>query len=321
MSNAALVVRAPVTLAPAPAVVDPLAAFARDLAPRTRRAYAADLAEFFAFLGLDPSDTATLRLVTPAHVAEYAAHVSKRDATGTLANAATVARKLSSVRSAFNWLRACGVLEGNPAAFVRSPRVSAQSPRQGLSKGEARAMVDGMTGVSVKALRDRAILLVMLYGGLRRAEVSALRIGDLYEERGYSVAHVRGKGGKVRTVPLKVEAVRAVAEYLEADGRTGAGADVPLFVPTRNNRTGKTDRAMTPGMVWYVVREAAARAGIIKRISPHSLRHTAITLALDGGAKVERVQAFAGHADPKTTIRYFRTAADLDQSAAHAITF
>lgn len=304
------------------ATIDPLAAFALDLSPRTRKAYAADLAEFFALLGRGSRNVADLRLVTPAHVAQYAAHIARRDGAGNMTNAATVARKLSSVRSAFNWLRACGAVEANPAAFVRSPRVSAQSPRQGLSRTEARALVDAVSGQGVKALRDRAILLVMLYGGLRRAEVASLRIGDLYEERGYSVAHVRGKGGKVRTVPLKPEAMRAVAEYLALAGRTSGDAQASLFVPTRGNRKGSSLEApLAPVAVWRIVRAAAAQAGITKRISPHSLRHTAITLALDGGAKVERVQAFAGHSDPKSTIRYLRTAENLDQSAAHAISF
>ena len=78
---------------------------------------------------------------------------------------------------------------------------------------------------------------------------------------------------------------------------------------------------MTPAVIWHIVTTAAKRAGIEKRISPHSLRHSAITFALDGGAKLERVQRFAGHADPKTTIRYFRSAEDLDQSAAHHVDF
>jgi integrase/recombinase XerD len=302
-----------------PAKSDPLRSFGRDLSPLTRRAYQNDLAEFFDFIGMNPR-TGNLHTVTPAHVAEFVAHVSKRDASGNLTNAATVARKLSSVRAAFRWLRACGAMATNPAELVKGPRVSTQSPRQGLTKAEVRSLVDAVTGDSLKAKRDRAILWVMLYGGLRRAEVAGLRVADLYRDDPHHVLHVRGKGNKVRSVPLRAEAVTAIRTYLDARGGTDA-ADAPLFRPTMNNRTGKTDKPMSPALVWQVVTKYATAAGIAKRVSPHSLRHTAITTALDSGAKLERVQAFAGHADPKTTIRYHRTREDLNQSAAHFIAY
>lgn len=300
---------------------DPLEMFAKDKAPHTHRAYEKDVHEFLAFAGIDRADRQALREVSPALVVEWISYVSKRDEAGTLLNAATVARKLSALRAVFAWLRSCGVMETNPAMLVKAPRVSAQSPRLGLSRAEARALVEAVSGDTTKAKRDRAILLVCLFGGLRRAEVAALRMGDLYEERGHMVLHVRGKGGKTRKVPLKPEAFRSVQEYLQTAGRTGTDAESSLFVPTCNRRTKRTDKPMSPAMIWHIVTAAVKKAGIEKRISPHSLRHTAITLALDGGAKVERVQAFAGHADPKTTIRYFRSAEDLDQSAAHQVNF
>lgn len=316
MSETTLTLRNSATMT----VADPLGSFGRDLSPRTRQAYQGDLAEFFAFAGVDPR-RGDLRSVTPAHVAEFVAHVAKRDDSGNLSNAATVSRKLSSVRAAFRWLRACGAVDANPAELVKGPRVSNQSPRQGLTKTEARALVEVVNGETVKAKRDRAILWVMLYGGLRRAEVAGLRVGDLYFEDPHHVLHVRGKGNKVRAVPLKAEAVTAIRVYVEARAGTADAADAPLFRPTMNNRTGRIDKPMTPALVWQVVTKCAKAAGIVKRVSPHSLRHTAITTALDSGAKLERVQAFAGHADPKTTIRYHRSREDLNQSAAHFIAY
>ena len=302
-------------------VKDPWATFARDLSPRTQRAYSLDLREFFSFLGVEPRNHGALREVRPPHVLEYLDSVSRRDELGRLANAATVARKLSSVRAAFNWLRNCGLCEANPAQFVRAPRVSATSPKQGLSREEARALVDAVEGKNVKAARDRAILLTMLYGGLRRSELVALRIRDLYQERQHWALYVRGKGEKVRTIPLAGEAVKAIHVYIEKAKRMTAGLDEPLFLPTRNNRTGELQKHLTTESVYALVGRYVKSAGFEKHISPHSLRHTAITFALDGGAKLERVQSFAGHSDPKTTIRYFRTAEDLDNSAAYSIKF
>jgi site-specific recombinase XerD len=122
-------------------------------------------------------------------------------------------------------------------------------------------------------------------------------------------------------IPLQDGVWRAALEALERSGRSlsEGGGNVALFAPTRNNRTGKLEKAIDSRTVWQIVTRWVKRAGIRKHISPHSQRHTSITLALDGGATLRQAQTFAGHADPKTTVRYDRTREDLDNSAAHLI--
>ena len=134
---------------------------------------------------------------------------------------------------------------------------------------------------------------------------------------------VLGKGGKDRLLPVRPTVWAATLAYLEKSGRALSEelSDAPLFTPTRNQRGGTTAKALTPTMVWYIVVRHVKAAGIKKRITPHSLRHTAITLALDAGATIRQAQTFAGHGDPKTTVRYDRTREDLDKSAAHLIDF
>ena len=222
-------------------MTEPLAMFAKDKAPHTHRAYDKDVREFLAFASIDRNDAQALRNVGPALVVESIAHVSKRDEAGTLLNASTVARKLSALRAAFAWLHSCGVMETNPAKLVKAPRVSAQSPRLGLSPARRLGPWSIRSSPRTpKGKRDKAILLVCLYGGLRRAEVAALKAGDFYEERGHMVLFVRGKGGKTRKVPLKAEAIRAVQRYQQDAGRLAADPSTPLFAPTRTPRAGST---------------------------------------------------------------------------------
>jgi integrase len=157
--------------------------------------------------------------------------------------------------------------------------------------------------------------------GLRREELCHVKLSDLGEERGYRTVRIAGKGGKDRLLPIKPGVWRATLEYLERSGRDLARErpDAPLFKPTRNNRGKALDKALDASTVWQLVIRYVREAGIRKRITPHSLRHTSITLALDAGATIRQAQTFAGHADPKTTVRYDRTREDLDKSAAHLI--
>jgi len=126
---------------------------------------------------------------------------------------------------------------------------------------------------------------------------------------------VTGKGGKRAKVKLQVHVKRALDEYAQQSGREIAPAS-PLFVATQH---GRGEVPMDDSSVAYIVKTAAKRAGISKRVTPHSLRHTAVTLALDGGATVRQVQAFARHSDPKTTMRYDRNRGDLDDNGADYI--
>ena len=117
---------------------------------------------------------------------------------------------------------------------------------------------------------------------------------------------VTGKGGKVEQIKLKPGTYTAIFEYGNMHSRD------EMFL----NRYGKP---MSDQAVWDLVEKYCQRAGITKKITPHSLRHTFVTLAFDGGAGIHKVQAAARHADPKTTIRYFRNKNNLDDNAVDYI--
>jgi len=286
---------------------------AGQLSEATARAYRADVADFFG----RPCEELTiedLRMVTPAHVLNW------RNARMQEQAPATVARKLSSLRSLFRHAMLLRDEDGQPwiednpanADLVKSPRVSSESPTEGLTPEEARSMIDAIQGDDLTALRDRAMLMMMLTAGARRAEVVNSDREDVREERGQFVWTVTGKGNKRRKLPMLPEAKRALDDYLAA-----RDDDSPaLFV--NHARNGHDGKRLSAKAVYRRVKRHAAAAGIDeKKITPHSLRHTFITNCIDGGAPVHRVQYAAGHSEPRTTMRYYRNAENLDDSAVH----
>lgn len=282
---------------------------AGQLSERTRRAYRADVADFFgcACEELTPED---LRMVTPAQV------VAWRNTRMATQAPATVARKLSTLRSLFRYAVALGIIAESPLrdGLVRSPRVSSESATAGLTAAEARALLDAIEGEDLTALRDRAMIEAALRTGLRRAEIVGADRADLGDDQGHAVLWVTGKGGQREQVKVPVPAAWRMAVYMAAR----LDENPALFVGHARNCAGR--RLSAEGFYRRVLRHAAA-AGIGKRISPHSLRHSFVTMALDGGATVRQVQAAARHADPKTTIRYDRHRRNLDDHASDYVRF
>lgn len=284
------------------------------LTEKTRAAYRQDLAAFFTFAEVQ----------TPADITADRVTAWRNSLMDAGLRAATVSRKLTALRCLCDHLVYHGHLPRNPAdpKVVRAPRTSGASRTQGLTHGQAERLLEAPDRTTLRGARDYAILRWLLQLGLRREELCGVTLADLGEERGHRTARILGKGGKDRILPLKPGLWQATLSYLEMSARAldREPPGAPLFTSTRP-RSGRPPIRLTARMVWYIVARYVRLAGIKKRISPHSLRHTAITLALDAGATIRQAQTFSGHADPKTTVRYDRTREDLDKSAAHLINF
>ena len=238
---------------------------------------------------------------------------------------ASVSRKVSVCRQFFAEALDRGLTETNPAARLRGFSVSQDSKTLSLSRGEAKALLESIETETLLGLRDRAMLSLMIRTGLRRMDVIGATLGRLGMRDGHTVLRVISKGNKERTVKVPVE----VARHLDA-WRTGARASreetptTPLFC--RIVKVGRGDAALykvgsegkvplSEKAIWKIVERRVKAAGIETNITPHSTRHTFITLALDGGAPLHKVQVAAGHADPRTTERYWRTKENLDDNA------
>lgn len=291
---------------------------ANQLSDRTRRAYASDVRQFQRWLaatwGIED-----LRLVEHQHVIEYRNFMKSEGRQN-----ATIARKLASLTTLYDQAVLAGVVRTNPATakVVKRYKVSSESPRHALERAQVRDLLKQPDRTTIVGLRDYAILCVLLYDGLRRAEVTALTIGSLGMERSHHTLRVVGKGEKVRVLVLPPRTYEAILAYLTADGREKAAPETPLFLPTTNNRTKTLAKPLTDDSIWRIVKKYARMADIPeKTVTTHVLRHTAATTALDNGSTPRRVQYFLGHADLTTTMRYDSHRGDLDDSAAHKIDY
>lgn len=198
-------------------------------------------------------------------------------------------RRLSAIRSGFQWLLRHGRIVANPAAGIRAPKAPRKLP-QVLDPDETARLVEVPTDVPL-GLRDRALLELFYSSGLRLSELCGLRWRDLDLDDG--AVRVLGKGGKQRIVPVGSHARRALAEW-KADTRPPD--DAPVF-PGRKG-------PITPRAVQLRLRQLAHRQGLFKRVHPHLLRHSFASHVLESSGDLRGVQELLGHADIATTQIY-----------------
>ena len=203
------------------------------------------------------------------------------------------ARALSGVKSFFNFLMISDKIENSPAEFILTPKFGRQLPDV-LSTDEIDRIIATVDTSSVKGLRDSAMLELLYSCGLRVSELVSLKIQDLFFGEGY--IRVIGKGDKQRLVPISATARERVHRYLDKRPETRSGEDA-LFLNNRGSR-------LTRVMVFTILKQAARNAGIEKRISPHTFRHSFATHLLEGGASIRQVQEMLGHESILTTEIY-----------------
>jgi integrase/recombinase XerD len=235
---------------------------------------------------------------------------------------ATAARKLVVARKFLGEAVERGILAHNPASRVSGYKNSSdqETPHQALGLDEARALLGAIDISTKQGTRDYAIVLLLLRTGLRRSECATLQLGDLGVEMGHNVMTLRhSKGDKRRKVKVPVDVMRAIEHYLEECGRSATQLSLPPHAPLFI-RFYKGDKPREEGisdqLIARVVEGHAQKIGL--ELSPHSLRATFVTLALEGGARLDQVQYAVGHADPRTTERYQKRKLNLDR---HAVDF
>jgi site-specific recombinase XerD len=219
-------------------------------------------------------------------------------------SASTIARKISAVSGYYLFAQRKGAVGSNPTEYVERPSVSNESQTLGLDLNELRALI---AAAEASSLRDRVLVGLLAQIGLRVSAACAANAEDLSLERGHNTITSYGKGGKIlrRTLPPALYA--SILELL--DGRT----EGPILRRVRSgNALDRFDAAK-------IVSRLAREAGIEKRISPHSLRHTAVTLYLDSGAELRDVSDAMGHASPTTTMRYDRARRSLERDPAYKL--
>jgi site-specific recombinase XerD len=281
--------------------------------PQTRRAYQNDVQEFMAYTGLE--NPAHFRDVSRAHVLAWRHDLERRALSG-----ASIRRKLAALSSLFEAMCEANAVQGNPVDGVKRPKLDSQEGKTpAIGDHQARELLAAPDASTLQGLRDRAILATLLYHGLRRAELCALRLGDLQDRRGVRHLQVHGKGSKIRYVPLHPAAAGAIAAYLELAGH-GDDKPGPLFRPVSNNARGA--RAITPDGVYKVLVKYAGIVGIdVDGFGPHALRATAATNALEHDADIAKVQQWLGHANISTTRVYDRRQMRAEDSPTFKVVY
>jgi len=219
----------------------------------------------------------------------------------------SICTMMHGVRGFFRFAHIDGSIPADPAVYVRLPKIHADETRtQGLDRLELIRFLQVAQTISV---HHGALAYLLGINALRASEAAAVRIEDYVDTlRGHRVLHLIGKGSKPATMPLTVPVLR-VLEACRGDRTEG-----PLVL---RSLTGKPiDRRD----VYRMVRRIAKAAGIPRHVSPHSLRHAAITNALDAGVPLRDAQILARHADPRTTEHYDRARGNLDRHGVHFLT-
>ena len=275
--------------------------------PGTRRAYEREIRVFFRWCAQNQHDPRDCRR---GDIDAFAAIA------GANLSASSLARRLSTISSWYRYAQSNDLVDKNPVIGVDRPALNPDaSSTMGLTPGQLQLFV--RTARTHCSARDAAMLAMLSELGLRCSEVLGLDLADFSYDRGHRVAAVRGKGNKVRKLPIPIPLGRDLDRYLR-ERAVASGAPVeelhgPVFV-TRNGR-----RLDQPA-VFRLVRRIGLAADIpgAERLSVHSLRHSVATTGLEA-APLHAVQDLLGHADPRTTRRYDRARNSLDRSAAYAI--
>lgn len=289
---------------------------ARDRSERTIRGYVQDLKFFADWFQATNGESLIAEAVTPLDVREYRGFLLNIEKQ----RASTVNRKLAAVRSWLVWAESAGRIESNPAQGIKVVRLNRPQPRwldrkeiyallRELQKADqlaaARAGGKDDHPAVIQAKRDTAVIALLLHAGLRVGELAALEMADvdISERRGEVVVR-QGKGGKERTVPLNIDARRALKAWYDVRPKD---AGQRLF-------TGKGGQPLTERGVQHMVKRYAEAAGL-ERCSPHVLRHSFGKNLADADVRLERIAALMGHEDLETT-RIYVTPSSQDLTSA-----
>ena len=260
----------------------------KGLSSNTIEAYSRDTARYLD--SLSKSGVAAVQEARPVHVVAFIGTLQEMGV-----GPRSRARALSAVKMFHRFLMVEGYSESDPTSIIDAPKIVAKLPSV-LTGREVEMLLAAPDGQDSADLRDRAMLQLLYATGLRVSELVSLKLRDVNLAAGYLLT--MGKGNKERLVPIGETARKVVDEYIAACRVNMQGNDQQfLFI----SRLGKR---MTRQAFWNILKKRAREAGLMKTISPHTLRHSFATHLLENGADLRSVQIMLGHADLSTTQIY-----------------
>lgn len=264
----------------------------RSLSPHTLDAYLNDVKKFVRFLEIEQRNLPPLA-VRPADLEQFILWINQLGL-----EASSQARLLAGLRAFYKFLLVEDLLDEDPTELLEGPRLRRKMPEV-LSIHEIQRMLDAIDLSEPQGVRNRAMVETLYACGLRASELVNLKITNLFLDAGF--IKVWGKNDKERLVPIGGEAVRFLRMYLDhvrtRQENIQSGHENVVFL---NRRGAKMSRVM----VFYIVKDLAALAGVTKNISPHTFRHSFATHLVEGGADLKAVQDMLGHESITTTEIY-----------------
>lgn len=229
-------------------------------------------------------------MVTYTHLKEFLGWYGKENK-----NSRTQSRVLSGIRAFYKFLLIEGEIEENPASLIESPRIGLKLPEV-LSVSEIDRMIGAIDLSKAEGHRNKAIIETLYGCGLRVSELVNLRLTDIHSGEGYVI--VTGKGDKKRLVPVSNKALKEIDIY-RADRNT-----LPVIKDQNVLFLNRRGSKLTRAMIFTIIKDLAAKAGIMKNISPHTFRHSFATHMIEAGADLRAVQEMLGHESILTTEIY-----------------
>ncbi|NLN29963.1 MAG: tyrosine recombinase XerD [Bacteroidales bacterium] len=210
-------------------------------------------------------------------------------------SARSQSRTVSGIRSFFSFLLVEEEISENPAAMIESPKTVLKLPEV-LTVHEIDKMISEIDLSRPEGHRNRAIIETLYGCGLRVSELLNLRFTDIHYGEGY--ISVSGKGSKQRLVPISNRALKEIDIYKTWRSR------LPLIHDQNIVFLGRRGRKLSRAMIFTIIKDLASRAGITKKVSPHTFRHSFATHLIEGGADLRAVQEMLGHESILTTEIY-----------------
>lgn len=268
--------------------------YERNASPHTVKNYLVDMSQFMNFIekrwpGMANLKEGEIKRVDVAVVRDYVVKMFEGR------TSSSIARKIASLRTFFQFCLREGLVTSNPAKEVATPKIPKRIPKF-LTVDEVFALLGATSDDGVLGARDRAILELLYASGLRVSELVGLDVDEA--DLSAKTVRVMGKGRKERIIPMNTKAADAISRYLEMRPALVAGAqEKGLFINRQGGR-------LTARSVERLLGKYIKRSGLQKAVTPHILRHTFATHLLDSGADMRGIQELLGHASLSTTQKY-----------------
>jgi integrase/recombinase XerD len=261
----------------------------RSLSPNSVQAYLNDVSKLSIYIHENKNDKSPSN-ITYQDLSDFVAFTA-----GNNDSAKTQARLISGIRSFCRYLLIEKIISDDPSALLESPRTGMKLPEV-LSVAEIDSMVKAIDLSTPEGHRNKAIIETMYGCGLRVSELVNMKLTDIHRAEGFVT--VTGKGNKQRLVPIGSVAMREIDNYL------ARRIAMPVIIDQNVLFLNRRGRRLTRVMVFTIIKELASTAGIKKKISPHTLRHSFATHLVEGGADLRAVQEMLGHESITTTEIY-----------------